>query len=564
MLNADPNTDPNNRLHRRGQGEPVQVFYLVTEPGSQEDQAWQRMRRLLRDNTAVVNSAAQAEELDVHAVQELGQRAARPMVVMAPRPQEQECGGGGGGMEARAEEEVVVVDDEKAAVAAAAGEEDDEMRTALQSTQRNEVEGGGEEEAGAYLTALSEGGTQLDGEEAAEEEEAAAGTAAAAAEEEAAMDALGGCPALPPPLEVSEDLPDTLKTAPPPPSRRRRARQAAAAGASPQLQEEERAAVEAAVAATKGAGQEVVEDVWFELSRYTGWLHLHAARDGSRSLGAHIDPYDLFELANLCAAALHEGEGGSAGLAKARARAAKEVKARALSPRFFLHPRAKWAAVRAVADLRLLSPHKRTTLYGRCFAPPLDLGLAGKRSAVSMFPAAVPALEGSFRRHVALEELLDGTRHSAVTRKARYDVVLDVDGSFVAYFQSPHALTQPRNHQPPPKIHNDDRCWSPTAGGGARSSWRSTSPSPPTSPRTARRSRSACAAAAPAPSAVRCRRFRIRMHPFRSTPPSPRTHAIHPTQLTRGVVNVKPLPHPPPFFKARSGTLGTSSAPPTA
>ena len=63
---------PLRRLHRRGQNHLVQIYYLVLPPGSEEDGCWQHMRRLLRNNTAVVNSREKAEELDVHRVQELG------------------------------------------------------------------------------------------------------------------------------------------------------------------------------------------------------------------------------------------------------------------------------------------------------------------------------------------------------------------------------------------------------------------------------------------------------------------------------------------------------------
>ena len=438
----------------------MHIFYLVLPPGSQEDAAWQRMRRLLRDNTAVVNSTKEAEDLDVHAYQEVGASAARPMLPASSKAgesqpqqhlqQQQQPSEGEGGAQAAAAAAAAAVEVPVETVAVEA--EGETMPESLQeplveSCGGSEVRlhlgglaamalGGGEEEEEEMKDQLlgAEGLTQVDGDEAAallpggpqrdEEEdsddndndEKLAAEAEAEGEEEALV--------LPSPLKVADDLPDTLQGPPPRAAPRRRGRKPkagssissspdAASSAAPTQQQQEMEAALAAAAAAEG--KELLQQVYLELSKHTGWLHVHAAADGSRPLGAHIDPYDVDGLATLCFAVLHKGEGGPGQLEAAKARAATEVVVRGLSPAIVLHPRAKWHVVRAIADLRGLSTIKRGRLYGRCFQPPLDKWfgenpLRGKAGDNCLAPA-------SFRRHVSLEELLDGARHSTLTRK---------------------------------------------------------------------------------------------------------------------------------------------------
>ena len=354
----------------------------------------------------------------MHAYQEVGASAARPMLPASSKAgesqpqqhlqQQQQPSEGEGGAQAAAAAAAAAVEVPVETVAVEA--EGETMPESLQeplveSCGGSEVRlhlgglaamalGGGEEEEEEMKDQLlgAEGLTQVDGDEAAallpggtqrdEEEEDSddndndeklAAEAEAEGEEEALV--------LPSPLKVADDLPDTLQGPPPRAAPRRRGRKPkagssissspdAASSAAPTQQQQEMEAALAAAAAAEG--KELLQQVYLELSKHTGWLHVHAAADGSRPLGAHIDPYDVDGLATLCFAVLHKGEGGPGQLEAAKARAATEVVVRGLSPAIVLHPRAKWHVVRAIADLRGLSTIKRGRLYGRCFQPPLD------------------------------------------------------------------------------------------------------------------------------------------------------------------------------------------------
>ena len=90
-----------------------------------------------------------------------------------------------------------------------------------------------------------------------------------------------------------------------------------------------------------------LHEIWFELSRHTGRLHLHASADGSQPLGIRVDPYDYWDMAGEAIEALSCYEK----LIEAREKAAK-LEFQGVPPGLILGDGAKWLLVKMVADYR--------------------------------------------------------------------------------------------------------------------------------------------------------------------------------------------------------------------
>jgi len=171
----------------------------------------------------------------------------------------------------------------------------------------------------------------------------------------------------------------------------------------------------------------ILRNLWFEVSKHTGWVHLHESQDGSKPLGVHVDPLDYHHLISLA-----EGALSSLPLLQHIRVQAEEITLEGLPPHTQVAPGEKWQLLKLLTQFQKQSARIRNQVYGYVIQPvdgglpewirlhrPTAQGKGRKGGRKGGIPPRVlslwdPAL--GYRRHLTSQELFDPSRHSRLTR----------------------------------------------------------------------------------------------------------------------------------------------------
>lgn len=537
-----------DRLHRRGQRRRVQIYYLVLPPGSAEDKVWQCMRRLLRENTAVINSREEAEELDVNRVEEFRAQASLPqdapsqaaelleggLFPLLSKGEERENFWPGNCLSESPPEFVREASEPEGRKEHLRGESERQAdrvhdpsfpdtcllsetnahsanisspssKPAVASVRKacNAVEDAAQTNAVNRTQEMSPPAVlasgvpvinhflhgRFGGENYEWELEALAGLTQEDEDEEQTVQAADGegqvlqqrSDGLPNDIKVNADFSsyercsaktgtttegnhtgnvaeDTVRCSyecadspvhlspssqwcHPSPDKNTRT-------------DKDITRATCALKGNVGCGQKpavkLLYNLWFEVSKHTGWVHLHEHEDGSKPLGVHVDPLDYYHLTGLAQNALSS----LPLLEEIRARAADEIILEDLPPFIQVAPGEKWQLLKFMTQFQKECARIRNQLYGYVLQPMED-GLQGwirkhrtnrqgaGRQKASLPPRVLSSWDPDFgyRRHLTYEELFDPSRHSNVTRH----VLVTSGRLFRRSFRQP---LDPQTHDP--------------------------------------------------------------------------------------------------------------------